>query len=170
MKNKEFKILSFDKTIILNSIQRDNIEKIRIWKNENKNSFFYKKDISQPEQLAWFKKYIKTADDCIFIIKYLTETVGCIGFRKIENDIDIYNVMLGENKYKSSGIMSKSLKLLCSYLISIYGCSISAKVIKDNAALNWYLKNNFSISIEEQDYFLITLNNKFEKVQYILEG
>ena len=162
MKNKEFKILSFDKTIILKSIQIDDIEKIRIWKNENKNSFFYKKDISKPEQLVWFKKYIKTVDDYIFIIKYLVETVGCIGFRKIENDIDIYNVILRENKYKSiekevftaiqNIAKTKTLIIIAHRLTTIKECDVI-----------YVLKNGSITGIGKYDE-LIETNENFKKI------
>lgn len=167
---KDLKIISLDENLQLESITIDDIELIRLWKNKYKNSFFYKKDITKEEQCGWFNIYLNINDDFIFIIKYFNDIVGCLGFRKLKNEIDIYNVILGNDKYKSSGIMGNALILLCSFISSVYDYAISAKVLRSNSAINWYLKNYFEILKETQEYHIIELNNNFKKVQYILEG
>jgi len=164
---KNFKLVSEKLNITLKTISENDIEKIRVWKNEHRFSFFYKKIITHEEQLKWFKEYLSRNNDLIFIISYLGKDVGCIAFRELNNIIDIYNVILGDKKFGGRGIMSIANSIMCSYIIDNFNKEITVKVLKTNSALKWYLKNNYSIIDEIDDYILLKLDtNNFNKVYY----
>ena len=57
--------------------------------------------------------------------------------------------------YAGKGIMSYSLFKLFQKLTLIRNIPITAKVLKTNKNINWYLKNNFEIINSENDYFSI---------------
>lgn len=168
-KNK-IRIKSYENDIILSTIEKKDIELLRKWKNENREYFFYKKIISPQQQQEWFKSYLDINSEFIFVIEYDGLKVGYIGYRFMNDNIDIYNVILGNRKYSGRGIMSKALRLICSYVMDNYKKDITLMVVPKNKARIFYLKNNFEKVSKEDKYFLMKLNiNKFGYLKYNLE-
>lgn len=166
---KDLKLISDNTGINLRLISKSDIEKIRIWKNEHRNSFFYNKIITPKEQAEWFKNYSKRENDFIFIISFDNKDIGCIAFREIEGMIDIYNVILGDKNYGGKGFMSIANAVMCSYISDNFDKEITVKVLKTNPAVKWYLKNNFLKISESEDYVLLKLDtDNFKKVDYRL--
>ena len=166
---KNFKLISTDAKVVLTSISKNDIENIRIWKNEHRNSFFYNKIITPKEQAEWFENYLKRENDFIFIISFDNKDIGCIAFREIEGMIDIYNVILGNKKFGGKGIMSNANRLMCSLIMDNYSSNITVKVLKTNPAVKWYLKNNFYEIGRGDTYLLLKLDNaSFKKENYRL--
>jgi RimJ/RimL family protein N-acetyltransferase len=166
---RKIKIISSKDNIILRTAEKRDLELLRLWKNDNRNCFFYKNMITQEQQLEWFKSYLKRQNDYIIIIKFKQKLIGCLGFRLLKNNnIDIYNVILGKQKFGGKGIMSIALKLLCNYLITNYHEEISLKVLSDNPnAINWYKKNGFVELYNKEDYTLMKLDTvKINHPQY----
>lgn len=162
---KNFKIVSADNLISLTTIIDEDLELIRKWKNENRYAFFYDKIISSEEQKEWYKKYFERANDFILVIKLNKIKIGCIGFRLLEGNIDIYNVILGEKEYGGKGIMSRASQILYSYIIDNYNNNITLKVLaNNNTAINWYKKNGF-FEVGKHDNF-ICLQLDFKKLNY----
>jgi ribosomal protein S18 acetylase RimI-like enzyme len=128
------------------------IELLRKWKNKNRKYFFYKQIITKKQQLKWFKDYSDRIDDYIFIVMYGDLRVGCIGFRLIDDVIDIYNVILGDIHFKSKGIMSQALNLMYGFMPDK---DITVKILTDNPAIKWYEKNGFFKINENKDYILM---------------
>jgi RimJ/RimL family protein N-acetyltransferase len=169
VKNK-IKIKSYKNDIILNTIGKKDIELLRKWKNENRKYFFYNKIINAHEQVKWYDSYLKKAEDYIFLVEYEGSRVGCIGFRLIDDNIDIYNVILGNKEFGGRGIMGKALRLLCSYIIDNYNKEITLKVLIENKARLWYMKKGFMDVSREDNHIFMKLNiNKFEYLKYNLE-
>lgn len=168
---KEIKIESFEGDIILRTATRSDIELIRKWKNENRKYFFYNKIIKARQQSEWFKSYVSTAGDYIFLIEYKGLRIGCIGFRLVGEVIDIYNVILGDKKFSGRGIMGRALRLMCSYIRDNYNEEITLKVLSENKARLWYMQNGFVEACREGDeYTFMKLDiNKFEYLKYNLE-
>jgi len=170
MAKEKFRIISSELEITLIPVEFEHIEQLRIWKNENKKSFFYNKDITPDEQLIWFKKYRNRENDHIFIIDYRGIFIGCIGFRVIDEIIDIYNVILGEKEYSGKNLVGKAINILCSYLLDKYDFKITCKVLLNNPARNWYRKNGFSDDSKYGNYVLMQFNLKnFKKIKYKIE-
>ncbi|MBI5403297.1 MAG: GNAT family N-acetyltransferase [Ignavibacteriae bacterium] len=148
----------------LRMIKEDEIEMLRIWKNNNADSFFYTKEISPDQQLKWYEGYISRDNDFMLAVYYQENLVGCIGFRILEDKlIDIYNVILGVEGFASKGIMARTMEMLTTYLAGNYEFDITAKVLITNKAINWYKKNGFSIAEEKEDYYLILYDKSFLK-------
>ena len=177
MQKKSFKIIpdireiqnpKFDyKEIILETAVFDDIEQLRIWKNENRQYFFNKNIISSKDQAKWFNNFLKKEDDYIFMVKYGDSSIGCIGFRLLSGVIDIYNVILGDKQYMSKGIMSFVLTLMCSFIFDNYKNDKTVRVLLDNPARKWYKKNNFFEVCEKEDHVFMKLDaGKFKYLKY----
>ena len=138
-------------------ISMADIEKLRLWKNLNKEYFFLKKDITRKEQINWYKNtYIKETNNQIFIVKYQNIKIGTLGYRLNNNCWDIYNVVNINDEFKGKGIMSIALNKLIHYLKEQKNITIVAKVLITNNNINWYLKNNFKITSKNKGYYQVT--------------
>jgi RimJ/RimL family protein N-acetyltransferase len=170
MGDKKVKIIYAGGGLALRSIEKKDIELIRKWRNENSQYFFYKGVIKREEQVEWFKSYINNEKENIFVVEFEGNKIGCIGFRFINSTIDIYNVILGDKKFKGRGIMGNALKLMCSYILDSCGIEITLMVLPENTARLWYMKNGFEETGTEKEYIPMKLNiNKFEYLKYNLE-
>jgi RimJ/RimL family protein N-acetyltransferase len=149
-----------DYKIILRSISVGDLDDLMRWKNKHRESFFYKSIINSEQQLKWYYSFVERKNDYMFIIENSNNKFGCMGFRKIEDFIDIYNVILGDDNYKGKGIMTFALNMLTQYISDHYeGSGITAKVLNTNVALTWYIKNGFSVLKKHEDYSLIKLTH-----------
>ncbi len=154
-KKVNFEIISLENEIILQTIKEGDVELLRLWKNENRNAFFYDKIISPKKQLRWFKKYLYSEDDYIFTVKYKEHKIGCLGFRLLGDFIDIYNVILGNKKFGGKGLMGKASRLMYSYILDNYVKEITLKVLSGNIkAKSWYTNNGF-IKVSKEDNCVI---------------
>ena len=120
-------------------------------KNKNKKYFFLKEDITPNKQLEWFKFMEKQKDNFMFICLNDDKPFGCMGYRKINNVIDIYNVM----RFNKSNIsMSECLLEMIGEIKKKYIDEIiQVLVLEDNPAIKWYEKNGFDI-IDHKDKFV----------------
>jgi len=123
---------------MLRPITHKDIEKLRIWRNKNRDAFFYNKPVSKKEQGEWYKGYLNS-NDKLYIIEYQGIDIGGIGYRPFGDCVELYNLIIDE-RYLRKGLMSKALKLL---LKEIDG-KIIARVVRGNKkAFNFYIKNGF---------------------------
>jgi RimJ/RimL family protein N-acetyltransferase len=129
----------------LRSISDRDQEYLRDWKNANRHSFFHTSLISPEQQLTWFRGYLERSDDYMFMVTDGEVRVGCMGIRIVDGAWDIYNVILGDARFKGRGLMSDGLQLLCSYALKQQPVPIGIKVLKANPALGWYLRNGFGV-------------------------
>ena len=177
MPKKSFKIISDPqvpehfkfqhKNLILETVCIDDLEQLRAWKNENRQYFFNKNVISRDDQAKWFNDFSKREDDYIFMVKYGNLNIGCIGFRLLSDIVDVYNVIIGNKQYLSKGIMSFVLALMCSFIFDNYKNDITVRVLLDNPARKWYVKNNFFEICEKEDHVFMKLDvGKFKYLKY----
>lgn len=147
----------------LRSINIGDIEEIRLWKNRNAKSFFYKAEITEEQQKEWFANYLTREEDYIFIsevniaekwVKY-----GCLGYRLIEDTIDLYNIIRG-SKTDVVSSMKVAMKLLVEYLQEKYTLKIKCDVLIDNPAVTWYNKCGFFVREEKEDYYIMVFGNR----------
>ena len=143
------------KEINLCLINVSDLSNLRQWKNDNREAFFYKDEISPEQQYEWFCAYQERHDDYMFIVLVNDIGIGCIGARLIDNEWDIYNVIL-HHKYRRKGLMSKALKELI-YVVHLYKLiPITVKVLKNNSTVNWYKKNEFVITSKQSDHYCMS--------------
>lgn len=140
----------------LRSIIENDIEILRAWKNNHKQFFFYKNEITVEEQKAWFQALEKRPNDHMMIIQDDEKQIGCIGIRFLDGMADIYNVILGDKTYKGKHVMTNALYAVVSFSNLIYpNIPIIVKVLCDNPAINWYQKIGFQITETCEDYVVM---------------
>jgi RimJ/RimL family protein N-acetyltransferase len=146
----------------LRYVEERDLELLRVWKNINKKSFFSKNEILPEQQKEWFRGFLERPGDYMFMIDLVHKTsqnpIGCIGFRLIDNVIDIYNVIRGE-KIDTGFTIGDALHLLLNYIISRFSeKDIICKVLPENPAVSWYERNGFIILEKKCDHFVMIFN------------
>jgi RimJ/RimL family protein N-acetyltransferase len=149
----------------LRAIGQEDIENLRTWKNENKNSFFLKQEITPEQQWKWYQAFSTRNDDHMFIVEQLEAgkwtPIGCMGFRELaeEGNVDAYNIIRSKKIGNASFTMSEAFRLMLAYASSLYPqLPLRVKVLSHNPAVAWYEKNDFSKIGEQDGYFAMELN------------
>ncbi|MBI4789472.1 MAG: GNAT family N-acetyltransferase [Chloroflexi bacterium] len=141
---KHLTLLSLEfEDVTLDSITADDLENLRRWKNANRLSFFHQAILSRADQANWFEGYLAREQDWMFVVRTRGQAVGCMGFRMIDSQADVYNVILGNPSMGKRGLMSKAMRLMCSYIAAEHTRDIGAKVLRSNLAQAWYRKLGF---------------------------
>ena len=149
----------YNSRIKLTFVNKCDIELLRKWKNDNRQYFFFQNNINPDQQLKWYRNFLKRENDFMFVVEFDDQRVGCMRFRLINRTIDIYNVILGKKYYSQQKVMSNAIQLMISYMKEKFAFDIFAKVLINNPALNWYLKNGFKVIEKKGQYFQIKLVN-----------
>ena len=145
--------------ISIKPINKSHLSKLRLWKNQNKNNFFHKDLITQEDQTKWYKLFKSRKNDYMFVITNNNSLVGCMGIRLINDEWDVYNVILGNLKYSKKGIMSIAFLKMIEYALSLKKTEISLKVLKNNSAIIWYKKQNFEIINSNENFHTMIYKN-----------
>ena len=132
-------------------IEKEDIEEIRILRNDNKNFFFYSEEITEEEQKKWFEKYIKKDDDYTFkIVKTsdLHDIIGIVALYDFIPDIkqcEFGRIIINHNKNNERGIGLKATECACQIAFEQLGVDkIILEVFADNIrAFKTYLKAGF---------------------------
>ncbi|MFZ5986179.1 MAG: hypothetical protein ACOYWZ_03515 [Bacillota bacterium] len=166
MSNKVIRITSeIFPDVCLRSINEGDLENLRLWKNKNTSSFFYQEEITEIQQKKWFEGFLGRDNDYMFMFEeYIgsgCESLGCLGFRLIDNVVDIYNVIRGNKTGESKGKIKDALKMMCCYIKMNYDYKITCKVIRSNPAVEWYKKNGFEIISDNGTYYDLQLKDGF---------
>ena len=123
-------------------------------------------------QEAWFRAYLERDGDCMLMVEASGIAVGCMGFRRIGDETDVYNVILGRAEAGGRGVMGTAMRLMCSFIVSRFTSRVSAKVVQGNAALAWYRRNGFRVVAEAEGHVVVELDQTdFAPVRYeVIEG
>lgn len=140
-------------SLILKAANENNLENLRQWKNEQRKFFFHKDMITPEQQRAWFTQYQVRNHDYMFIVDLNGIAIGCMGIRLLDEEWDIYNVILGLPHYGKKGYMGKVFKTMLAYAQSISNCPITLQVLKANPAVEWYKKKGFVVAAEQADHY-----------------
>ena len=127
--------------------------KLRLWKNKNKNYSFHKDLITQEDQIKWYNLFKRRKNDYMFVITNNNSLVGCMGIRLINDEWDVYNVILGNLKYSRKGIMSKAFFKMIDYALNLKKTKISLKV--KTILITWYKKHFEIINSNENFHTMI---------------
>ncbi len=133
------------------------LDLLRMWKNENTQSFFHKAKISASQQKRWFSRYLLRGDEYMFIA-LINQKIrfGCLGCRYSEAEgWDIYNVINGSSATRGRGFMSVALQQLISFCQCKPQAPITLKVLANNKAHLWYEKNGFVTRQTNADFILM---------------
>jgi RimJ/RimL family protein N-acetyltransferase len=139
----------------LRAVTADDAEHLRVWKNENRHFFFHKAEILPEQQRAWLEEHLNRPDDFMFVVELSMEPVGCMGFRIVDGEADVYNVILGRRDLAGQGLMSASLRTMLRFAEG-RSHRVSLKVLKDNPAVAFYERNGFRIAQDQADHYLMT--------------
>lgn len=150
----------------LRSTEQMDIEMLRTWKNKNRDRFFFKEIISAGQQIKWFEQYLLREEDSIFIVEIRDsdqwKRIGCLGYRKLEDTVDLYNIIRGEKTEEKSS-MKEAMKLLLAYVTKKYACPIKCDVLIDNPAVEWYNRCGFVIKEQIDDFYIMMFER--QKIQ-----
>lgn len=149
-----------NRNVIMRSACVDDLESLRRWKNAFRDSFFYKKEISPDQQKVWFCDYEKREDDFMLMIVSDGTPIGCMGIRLIDGAWDAYNIILGDQQHRKNGIMGSCFQEMLSFARSLKSVRIALKVLKNNPAVGWYVKQGFDIDSETTDYYEMSYRRK----------
>ena len=143
----------------MRTITKEDIELLREWKNDHRQFFFYDKLIGPEQQQMWYSQFAQRSNDVMFIILVEGHKVGCIGTRLLSpDDVDIYNVILGEKTFEGKGIMSTALNATSKLNRLLYPTSaIHVRVLLSNPAVAWYKKNGF-VTVDERDNYVLMVH------------
>jgi RimJ/RimL family protein N-acetyltransferase len=153
--------------VSLHTIGAGDLEDLRVWKNSNRQAFFFKDEITSPMQKKWFQGYLARPQDVMFIVKSCGLRAGCMGFRVQGGAADCYNI-IGLPAVAGRGIMTVAMRLMCSFILAEQAPVVGLKVLKDNPAAGWYQKKCcFGIVSEGADYLQLRLDRtRFQACGY----
>jgi hypothetical protein len=145
---------------------RDDRENLRVWKNQNRQFYFNKKEITTEQQAAWFDGYLARADDHVYLVEeeesHSWKTVGVVAARFLadEDTVDLYNIMRGLRTTADRTNMGEALQTLCRAAALAYQQPITCKVLSDNPALGWYAHIGFVQVADRGDHKLLRYQGK----------
>jgi RimJ/RimL family protein N-acetyltransferase len=151
-------VVCTEKKVRLRCAELPDIEYLRLLKNAHRQFFFYKQEITEEQQEVWYSAYHERLDDFMFIVWLDDNKIGCMGIRLLDNKWDVYNVILGDNEFKGTGIMGQSFQAMLSFARGRRDAPIGLSVLKNNPAIWWYKKNGFKIDSETPDHFEMSFN------------
>ena len=134
--------------LVFRSINELDLSILRKWKNDNREAFFYKDEISEEDQDEWYRNWNKYPDDYMFIIENDSIPIGCVAVRFINKEWDIYNVILGEKRFAKQGVMSMGLKVIIGIALDKRIAPVRVRVLRGNPVVDWYKKNGFIVTLE----------------------
>jgi hypothetical protein len=171
--NSSFVLSSPGMDTELHTISSRDLEDLRMWKNLNRERFFYKGIITPEQQLQWYDGYLSRQNDMMFVVQKKSLRLGCVGIRSVRDIMDIYNLMRWFDKHRPGGEMGHAVRIMCSYVRRFleYTGPIRAQVIMNNAdALDWYEKNRFFLVNTGDGYVDVEWRGEECPVTYSLVG
>lgn len=158
----------------LRPLAHGDIESLRLWRNDVKNSRYIRKidSISPEAQEAWFASYLEDPDTLTFAIEASGELAGSVALYEI-NDIqaEFGRLMVGERK--GSGIGGKATYGILKIAFEDLGLSeVLAEVSVDNTpAIVIYTKLGFRVTgrsyneLAQMDEFSLVIDrDRFESL------
>ena len=147
--------------LLVRTIVEEDIELLRIWKNTYRDRFFFNALITPDMQHEWFRSYLQAAHDFMFVVIRDDERVGCLGFRRRDDRVDFYNIILGDQRSARKGCMSLALDWVCTHVRLHYpGVPIMVSVLRDNPDLGWYFRRGFTLTCEHETFVELTRNSR----------
>jgi len=145
--------------LVMRAARIQDLETLRVWKNDQKAFFFYQIEISPDQQMHWFEGFVTRPYDLMFLVEYGQTVFGCMGVRWKEEHWDIYNVILGIQAFGKRGLMGMCFQTLLSFAYSLHQAPITLQVLSTNPAVTWYEKQGFKIIEEHKTYFSMRHKN-----------
>ena len=138
---------SISQHIAIRKLRVQDLETLRIWRNENRKYFYDSKLISKETQVKWFiQNYKNNPNDTIYIVSYKSKPVGALGLIKRGKDHELGRVMLGVKRFARRGVMGEAMEKLLNNLKERSGKQrVILEVIKTNTpAIKFYELHKFN--------------------------
>lgn len=164
--NKKDKIAKFkkhpsvikgDKTY-LRLLQEGDIERLRCWRNKDRDKFIYSGFISREDQKKWFKGHRKKEDDLMFIIGTLEgKPIGAVALYKIDlssKQAEFGRLIIGDVENRRKGFAQDASETLLRFGFSNLGLEqIRLEVLRNNeVAIRLYEKIGFQRTPAKGDH------------------
>lgn len=135
-------------------LERTDIEQLRILRNQQRQYFLSKANISEENQKKWYESYLEKSDDIMFKIVKLENPsvfIGAIAVYNINNKsgyAEFGRVMVDKNLAPEKGIGTEATKAVCKFSFEVLGLKrLTAEVLKTNErAIKAYQKAGFYIT------------------------
>lgn len=137
--------------ITLAPLAADDVEKMRVLRNNNTKNFFDSASITARAQQSWYQKYLRTPDDYMFSV-YLNTTqqwVGAVGIYAVDQDArrgEFGRLLIDKDNTQEHGLGVDVTLAACRFAVDILRLhTIVLEVYSDNLpAVKTYLKAGFS--------------------------
>lgn len=147
----------------LRSATSEDMERLRQWKNAQRQFFFHQEEISQSQQRQWFDALEQRSHDLMLMAVFEGQVFGCMGIRWQADHWDIYNVILGLPDYGKRGLMGQAFAAMLAYATALKSAPITLQVFKHNPAVDWYQKQGFRITETHETHFSMLYQSKLDK-------
>ncbi|MFI5346132.1 MAG: GNAT family N-acetyltransferase [Elusimicrobiota bacterium] len=137
--------------VVLTSVAKEDVEELRLWKNEARATFFYKKEISQEEQENWYRGYLTRDDDQLFSVQRDGRRAGFIGVRMKSNDTEVYAV-IARPQPEGRRLLGPALRLAATYAAAGGVARVFCRILKDDSIRDWFIAEGFRVAAEKADH------------------
>ncbi len=153
------------KRIRLKPLEKEDIELLRLLRNQEKEYFATHQEIKKEDQDIWFESYLKKENDIMFkIVKKdkPKEFIGAIALYDIdwENKISEFGrVVVDKEKAPEKGIGTEATKAVCLFGFEVLKLNkIKGEILKSNGRIiKVDQRVGFSIVGEQDDMFNIEI-------------
>ena len=157
------------KNVRIRPLEKDDIERLRVWRNDKDNSVHLSKlpYITEAMQLEWYEKYLNRNDEIVFAIEETVEfnrVVGSLSLYEIKEEECLFGkILIGDADTRGHGIGTNATIAAIEVAIEKLGIHrILLYVYKENeSALGAYRHVGFKIIDEHCD--------SSGKVEYTME-
>lgn len=125
--------------VILMPLERNDIEKLRILRNKEREYFLFKGEIDEEAQRKWYESYLENERDIMFRISHRDkpdEFIGAIAVYNIDYDSRVAEVgrtVVDKEKNNEPGIGLDATKGICLFAFTVLGIErIVASILKSN--------------------------------------
>ena len=129
--------------IELETIGPQHLEFLRRLKNAHRQRFFHRDEISPAQQQQWYEGYLQRDHDWMFVMRRAGVERACMGYRIVDGEIDIYNIIREDSGDGRTFGFSQGFELLCAYLDARFDLPISGRVLADNPVVHWARRRGF---------------------------
>ena len=154
----QHKYCAEDKEIILRPMEERDIERLRVWRNdENLTTYLSKIPYITPEkQLEWYRTYQKNPNTLFFAVvdKGKNLVIGTVALYSFNGkSCEVGRILIGDSTSHGKGIGYKSLILAMSvaidklgitdFILNVHENNLAARKIYDRAGFLEYGKHDF---------------------------
>lgn len=148
-KNKTIPVLKSE-VITLRPVEERDIEIIRMWRQQDwaRRQFIYQEEITHEQQMKWYKKYLRNANDYMWIVEVAGKSIGTIALYNINLEMrtaEFGRLLIGDKSFHGRNMAVEFGRLIIAYAREELKLDVLVlDVWQDNvAALKTYEKLGF---------------------------